>query len=65
MYIKSDYTWEASNVHFLEILRFQNDHGEFAGCGNVTQWEADVTKFILLYTSVQNIIRKKALYKIS
>lgn len=41
-------TRQSSNVHLLQVLGFQDDDGEFAGCGHVPEREADVAKLVVL-----------------
>ena len=41
-------TGKSSDVHFLQVLGFEDDDGEFTGRGHVTQREADVAQLIFL-----------------
>lgn len=41
-------TWQASHVHFLQVFGLQDDHGQLAGGGHVSQGEADIAQLLLL-----------------
>lgn len=41
-------TWQASNIHFLEVFGLKDDHGQLASSGDISQREADITQFFLL-----------------
>lgn len=41
-------TWQASHVHFLQVFGLEDDHGQLAGGGNVSQREADIAQLLLL-----------------
>lgn len=41
-------TREATHIHLLQVLRFQNDNSQFAGSRDVAEGEADVPQFLLL-----------------
>lgn len=41
-------TWQASHVHFLQVFGLQDDHGQLASGGHVSQGEADIAQLLLL-----------------
>lgn len=42
---------EATDVHLLQVLSFQNDHRKLAGCWHVSQREAYVSQFVVLQST--------------
>lgn len=45
-------TWQASHVHFLQVFGLQDDHGQLAGGGHVSQGEADIAQLLLLLRDI-------------
>ena len=54
-------TGKSSDVHFLQVLGFEDDDGEFTGRGHVTQREADVAQLIFLQSKQQQQTQTKSL----
>lgn len=44
-------TWQAAHVHFFQVFGLQDDHGQLARSGNVSEREADITQLLLLLAS--------------
>ena len=54
-------TGKSSDVHFLQVLGFEDNDGEFTGRGHVTQREADVAQLIFLQSKQQQQTQTKSL----
>ncbi len=50
-------TWQATDIHLLQVLGLQNDHGQFASSGHIPQRETDVTQLLLLWVAERSSIR--------
>lgn len=50
-------TWQATDIHLLQVLGLQNDHGQFASSGHIPQRETDVTQLLLLWVAEKSSIR--------